>query len=88
MSFLISSYRNMRREYGKAQNHQVGLFGKGHCENTGSRDALHLAELLPDGIKERRKVGMTQHASSHKAVVQPRITTKFSAAIGQSAFGY
>lgn len=45
MSFLISSYRNMRREYGKAQNHQVGLFGRGDNENTGSRDALCIAEL-------------------------------------------
>lgn len=25
MSFLTSSYTKMRREYGKAQNHQVGL---------------------------------------------------------------
>lgn len=50
MSFLISSYRNMRREYGKAQNHQVGLFGRGDSENTGSRDALCIAELWLDGI--------------------------------------
>lgn len=73
MSFLTSSYRNIRREYGKAQNHQVGLFGRGDSENTGSSDALCLAELWLDGTEECRKAGVSQLASSHKAVVQLRI---------------
>lgn len=40
--FIIHEYQ---REYGKAQNHQVGLFGRGDSENTGCGDALCLAQL-------------------------------------------
>lgn len=56
----------MRREYGKAQNHQVGLFGRGHSENTACGDALGLAQLWLDGTLKYKKAGMTQLASSVK----------------------
>lgn len=86
----------MRREYGKAQNHQVGLFGRRNSENTDNGDAFCLAELWNDGTEECRS--WRQASISLPASPFPQdcgsvrtLQAKnyhLLAAIGWSAFGY